>query len=330
MIKQKENTILREIPTNLLADEKVRLLAQSLQSSLDKVGICSERINYTTNIDNLDENVIDHLLWENHILPHEGLYLTDSLQEKRNLLKMAIEYHRTKGTKYAVEKIISLFFNDAKVREWFEVKGLKKFHFIIEVKSEFKHTQDLAKIFKLINAAKNKRSRLRSITFKSDVEGEDLNVELTYTEQGVNVSLIIAFPTGFFYEANHGHIGKRSIVLGGREQTGESCYRVTTNRTEIAEYYFAFTPRAETGESLFGVPSTESILGVSPFYTSDAYVSEDGLVIDTIRRGGNSPYEFMTKENNSISERLLFGNESNAGESIQLICGESRLGETGV
>jgi len=71
-----------------------------------------------TRIDEItDENLLDLLGWQFHI---EGYEKVQDIQEKRNLIKNAIELHRYKGTLYAIKKVLEIFSTDAKIYEWFQ------------------------------------------------------------------------------------------------------------------------------------------------------------------------------------------------------------------
>ena len=123
MTSLKQNTLLREIPDNLLVDPKVERLAKSLQQSLDAMLSWSDKINYTMHLENLDDAILDHLLWEKHITFKEGLSLVTNRSHKIALIKNAIKLHRIKGTPAAVELIFSILNLDAKINEWFEHGG---------------------------------------------------------------------------------------------------------------------------------------------------------------------------------------------------------------
>ncbi|MDM5233389.1 phage tail protein I [Lysinibacillus pakistanensis] len=156
MIDLKKNTLIREIPDNLLVDEKVKNLATALQASLDKMLEWTDKINYTMNLENLDDAVLDHLLWEKHITWAEGLALATTRQQKINLIRSAIDLHRTKGTPYAIEKVLEAVGLKGEVLEWWQY-DVDPYHFSVELQSRGKFTP-LKDVRGLILHYKNTRS----------------------------------------------------------------------------------------------------------------------------------------------------------------------------
>lgn len=132
MIDLQQNTLLREIPDNLLHDKKVINMATSLQKSLDRMLEWTDKINYTMNLESLDDAVLDHLLWERHITWSEGLLLVTTRQQKINLIQSSIELHRTKGTPYAIEKVLEAVELKGEVLEWWQY-DVAPYHFSVEL-----------------------------------------------------------------------------------------------------------------------------------------------------------------------------------------------------
>lgn len=165
MINLKENTLLREIPSNLLVDEKVKNLATSLQDSLDKMIAWSEKINYTMNLEKLDGAVLDHLLWEKHITWTEGLELVDSREAKIKFIENAIELHRLKGTPAALELVFSVLDKPCQLQEWFQYEG-EPYHFKVEIDTLAMTSHELKLLRKLIHEYKNVRSWLDFVAIK--------------------------------------------------------------------------------------------------------------------------------------------------------------------
>ncbi len=132
MIDLKKNTLLREIPNNLLVDTKVTNLAKALQGSLDKMLDWVDKINYTTKLENLDDAILDHLLWEKHITYKEGLNLANTREQKINLINAAIDLHRHKGTPYAIEQVLEALQIKGEVVEWWKYNA-DPYHFLVEL-----------------------------------------------------------------------------------------------------------------------------------------------------------------------------------------------------
>lgn len=164
MIDLKQNTLLREIPNNLLVDKKVIHLANSLQNSLDKMLDWAEKINFEMNLDKLDDALLDHLLWEKHITWSEGLGLADTREKKIKLIQDAIELHRIKGTPAAIELVFSILDIDSKLTEWFQYGG-DPYHFKVQINIHDKGLNEATynMLTALIYEYKNVRSYLEAI-----------------------------------------------------------------------------------------------------------------------------------------------------------------------
>jgi phage tail P2-like protein len=108
-----------------------------------------------------DENLLDLLGWQFHI---EGYDKAENIQEKRNLIKNAIELHRYKGTPYAIKKVLESLNLDAELQEWFNYNG-NPYMFKVLVKSAIQDENTYKKLAELINEYKNQRSWLDTIGF---------------------------------------------------------------------------------------------------------------------------------------------------------------------
>lgn len=175
MIKLDQNTLLRELPNNLLVDEKVKNLALSLQNSLDKMLEWSDKIFYEMNLEQLDDSILDHLLWEKHITRSEGLELVKTREQKINLIENAIALHRLKGTPAALELVFSIFDKPCGLQEWFQYDG-EAYHFKVEIATAEITSAELKLLRKLIYEYKNVRSWLDFVAIKLP---QSLHIELT-------------------------------------------------------------------------------------------------------------------------------------------------------
>jgi phage tail P2-like protein len=108
-----------------------------------------------------DERLLDLLGWQFHI---EGYEQAQTIQEKRNLIKHAIELHRYKGTPYAIKKVFKALGLDATLQEWFDYNG-DPYKFKVLVKSIIQDEDTYRKLIELINEYKNVRSWLDAIGF---------------------------------------------------------------------------------------------------------------------------------------------------------------------
>ncbi|WP_457641875.1 phage tail protein I [Persephonella sp.] len=151
--------MLKEIvPPNLLQDENIKALVEAIEPEFEKVEQEIINVLIYPRIDELNEEVLDILAYQFHI---EGYDLATDITEKRNLVKKAIELHRYKGTKYAVEKACKALNIKPIIKEWFEYGG-QPYYFKVDLSLNNKQiTPELRnKLINFINEYRNERSWL--------------------------------------------------------------------------------------------------------------------------------------------------------------------------
>ena len=150
------------LPPSLAQDENIKALAQALDKQLQKIEDQIINVLILPRIDEInDPELLDLLAWQFHI---EGYDLAQSVEEKRNLIKSAIELHRYKGTKYAIKKVLQALGLEGQVKEWFEYNG-QPYRFRVELGVTNRQiTPELRdKLIKLMEDYKNERSWLEEI-----------------------------------------------------------------------------------------------------------------------------------------------------------------------
>ncbi len=155
--------IKRLLPPSLNT-EPFKEIAESLDEQLQK--IWEELINVVIypRIDEIDnEELLDLLGWQFHI---EGWDLAKTVEEKRKLIKSAIELHRYKGTPYAIKKVLETLSLQGEVREWFEYGG-RPYYFKVFV-SSIPSEELWQKLIALIHQYKNERSWFDAVGIHSE------------------------------------------------------------------------------------------------------------------------------------------------------------------
>ncbi len=150
------------LPPSLAQDENIKALSQALDTQLQKIEDQIINVLILPRIDQIsDPELLDLLAWQFHI---EGYELAQSVEEKRNLIKSAIELHRYKGTKYAIKKVLEALGLGGQVKEWFEYQG-QPYRFMVEVDllDTGLSEEALSKLEGLINEYKNERSWLEKL-----------------------------------------------------------------------------------------------------------------------------------------------------------------------
>lgn len=151
------------LPSSVSGDDNVRACAEALNIELQAVTESIDEALIFSRIDELGSDVLDHLAYNFKVDFYDASAI---LEARRGIIKQAFEWHRIKGTRAAVERIVSLFFDNATVQEWFEYGG-DKFKFKIDTEyATFRSEQDFQDFFRLISVAKNVRSWLEAMRFK--------------------------------------------------------------------------------------------------------------------------------------------------------------------
>jgi phage tail P2-like protein len=159
-------------PPNLLNDPIIRVLLESTDPELQKVKEQIINVIIYPRIDEIeDESLLDLLAWQFHV---EGYELAQTIEEKRELVKNAIELHRYKGTKYAVEKVLETLSLSGEIKEWFEYDG-QPYRFKVLADISNKTEISINKLISLINDYKNERSWLEELSIEATV-GNDLHI----------------------------------------------------------------------------------------------------------------------------------------------------------
>ena len=132
------------------------------------------------NPDKCPEHLLPHLAWA---LSVDNWDSTWPVERKRQVIKDSIYIHRKKGTRDAVERVVSAIRgDDTKVTEWFEDKdNLSPGDFTVDYISTGTPVDgsELNKLVPAINSAKNVRSNLTKITITSRVEAPEKHVAVS-------------------------------------------------------------------------------------------------------------------------------------------------------
>lgn len=126
------------------------------------------------NPDNCPEHLLPHLAWALSVDNWDSSW---PIERKRQVIKDSVYIHRKKGTRDAVERVVSAIRGDeTQVTEWFEDKAnLAPGEFTIDYVSTGTPIDgaDLGKLVPAINSAKNVRSNLTKVTITSRVEAPE-------------------------------------------------------------------------------------------------------------------------------------------------------------
>lgn len=154
--------LLKLLPYSLRQDPVFVAIAEAVEIQLKQAYQEAEALYNLVDIDNLPEALLDLLAYEKHV----DFYEVDlPVEQKRELIKASIKWHRKKGTRGAVEDVVSIIYKNAQVFEWFEYGG-EEYRFKIEVEEPFIANEDMKRLKKMVEATKNKRSWLEYVAVK--------------------------------------------------------------------------------------------------------------------------------------------------------------------
>lgn len=160
-MKLSELEFLRLLPVFMRDDEAVK----GLSKAMDKIlGEPSERIPTIRTwdmIDELNDKECDALAWELDVDWYDD---TLGLEEKRATIEAAQQIKRKRGTKWAVEQLITAYFGEGYVVEWYEIGG-RPFEFIAMTTNTAITQEDYAKFVEAVRAAKNSRSHIAGVFY---------------------------------------------------------------------------------------------------------------------------------------------------------------------
>ncbi len=112
-------------------------------------------------INELDEPILDELALQMHIDWYDS---SSEVNVKRNLIKDAIKIHRYRGTPYAVEEAVRIYFGPGYVQEWFEYDG-PPFEFKVLTTNKAVTDETYQEFIRITKIVKNVRSHLEGVYY---------------------------------------------------------------------------------------------------------------------------------------------------------------------
>jgi len=150
-------------------DKTTKGICAGLSPQMQQLANDTDLILLWSNIDNLPEAVVDELAWALHIEFYDN---AADLATKREAVKAALIIHQTKGTPYAVEKLISVFFGFGVLQEWFDYGGVPGY-FKITIDNPDVLTTKYDQFIAALETVKRKSSKLESINFAGSFQFGD-------------------------------------------------------------------------------------------------------------------------------------------------------------
>lgn len=172
-MKVSELDFLRLLPAFMRDDEAVVALSKAMNQLIGEPGKRLGSIKTWAQIDDLTEAECDELAWELDIDWYDSTGM--SLEDKRATIKLAQQIKRKRGTKWAVEQLISAYFGEGYIMEWYEMDGTP-FTFVALTTNTHITEENFGKFVEAVKAAKNERSHIAGV-FYFWQQGPDPGIE---------------------------------------------------------------------------------------------------------------------------------------------------------
>ena len=152
----------RLLPAFMRDDEAAIALSKAMNKLIQPPGSRIPTIRTWDEIDSLNEPECDEMAWELDIEWYDSAGM--SLEEKRETIKLAQQIKRKRGTKWAVERLISSYLGEGYVMEWYEVHN-SPYTFVALTTNNNTDAQNFEKFVEAVKTAKNARSHLAGVFY---------------------------------------------------------------------------------------------------------------------------------------------------------------------
>ncbi|HGY3718487.1 TPA: phage tail protein I [Citrobacter gillenii] len=149
------------LPPPLASDERFSILANIAAERFAQIDLTTLLVYL---VDLVDASALPSLAEQFHVQGLEGWLFATNEQEKRELIKQAIELHKYKGTVWAVRRVLEILSLPGTISEWFEYGG-KAYFFKVEIELINKGMDEnlFNNLVDLIHEYKNVRSKLEAL-----------------------------------------------------------------------------------------------------------------------------------------------------------------------
>lgn len=150
--------MLKLLPQFMRGDEANAALSQAMDALLAEPAKRSRILRKWDQIDNMNHAQLDEMAWEFNIDWWDSAF---SLETKRAVVKSCYRVHEKRGTKWAVEELVTSALGMSKVTPWFEYGG-DPFWFKIQTSATL--TKDgMAYFLNMIDKVKSARDHVEMI-----------------------------------------------------------------------------------------------------------------------------------------------------------------------
>lgn len=151
----------RILPESSFLDSKMYASAEALDVQITKLYQSIREVLHLPRLDELSGTILDLLAEQFHVDYYDAINFSD--EEKRNLIRQSIAWHRLKGTPAAVEMVLQDAFKDLRIDEWFTYGG-EPYFFRLWTKGYISTPERFKSFWLMFMDAKNVRSQLEMVT----------------------------------------------------------------------------------------------------------------------------------------------------------------------
>lgn len=166
MMKLSDLEFIRLLPQFMREDPAVQGLAHALDKIIPQLAESVSKLSTWDHIDELSDAELDELAWELNIQWYDT---SANIEIKRDLIKNSDKVYQHLGTKWAVENVISTYFGDGRVEEWFEYGG-EPGRFRVHTPNPSVNNEKLADFLNLLGKVKRASAKLDGIIISMTAE----------------------------------------------------------------------------------------------------------------------------------------------------------------
>ena len=158
-MKLSDLDFIRLLPEFMKTDDAVKGLAAGVNEVIPQLAASLSTLSTWDHIDSLSDAELDDLAWELNILWYDT---GADIGVKRELIKNSDMVYKHLGTKWAVENVISTYFGDGYIEEWFEYGG-EPGRFRVYSTNPSLTQERLTEFLNMLNKVKRASAKLDSI-----------------------------------------------------------------------------------------------------------------------------------------------------------------------
>lgn len=166
-MKLEDADLMELIPNFMKEDKAVQGLSDGVSTLIQKLAGRIKLFRTWDQIGNMESEELDYLADELNVFWYDQSATVDV---KRKIIQDAFKVHAKMGTAWAVEQVISTYFGEGEVIEWYEYGG-DPGHFIIQTVNQNVLRDKYDSFIKVLNLVKRKSTQLDAIELISDAQG---------------------------------------------------------------------------------------------------------------------------------------------------------------